>query len=258
MTKYRAQLEAAHDLLTESTTSLQKLEKIQTLVYGINPRLDKKLSAAFSAYRSLKKVGEGDIVHLTVHSLPVATSADRRRKKALLLFLSTWKSLQAEVARLSGYVEGIKSDPSARSVASKAVKTAAFSKGPLGIITLLAASVLGVSLLAKNSLVTVTVENNNCPPFSLTPNSIGSLSGISLTRAPITPSSLGVLRLPPVSFSLTSDSSSLSFSLFAKKLSFSLPQEVTGVTFDGTQLLGRTTALDLKPSSTHTLSVTCR
>jgi hypothetical protein len=171
----RGQLESAYTLLTEDTTTLEKIEKLKPLLMGINPTLDQKLDAVMAHVAHLKAAFGGDLIHLASHTLPAKTESDKKRKKALLLFITSWKSLKSEVKRIQGYLPAKagydESLENSASTAGSVAKTGLFAKGPFGLITLAAVAVVGVGLLLRGVTTTVTIENTGCPQLLSHPSS---------------------------------------------------------------------------------------
>jgi hypothetical protein len=248
---HREQLEAAYTLLTEDTTTLVKFEKIRSLLMGINSQLDQALTSTAKSLTQLKKVWNLDIIHISIDVLPTRTSEEKKRKKALLLFLTSWRSLKNEVKRVQGY------ETSGESVSATTVKTALFAKGPFGTITLVAAAIVGIGLFFRSSLTTVTIINNNCPSFSV-PSNIPKIPGIKLPSSAITPDNPGVVTIPILTVEVSGTSSQLQFSTLGVSGSYTLPTRITAVTFDGESLLGKQTTLKLSSQSAHELLLTCQ
>lgn len=249
----RAQLEAVYTLLTEDTTTLEKYSKIRTMARGIDPRLDTALSRTDLALNQLKAVWDADVIHLTQQVLPMRTAAEKKRKKALVLFISSWKSLKNEVKRVQGYQGN--GQPSSAAVA----KTALFAKGPFGIVTLLAAGIVGVGVLLRSSLATVSITNVSCPPLSIPRDLPLTIPGIKLPDTPITPESPGLVTIPGLTVAVDGTrGNSLHFSALGMSGSYALSSRVSAVTFDGESLLGAQTTLKLGSRKAHELVVTCQ
>ncbi len=244
--KYRAQLEAAYTLLEEDTTSLAKFEKIKTLVSGVSPALDAKLSAVSKALAHLKAIQNLDVIHFGTRALSEKTPEAKKRKKALILFISTWKSLRSEVARVRGY------SPTAGS----AVKTATFAKGPFGLITLAAVAIVGVGIFLKNSTSDLTIENVNCSPM-IVPEIPLEIPGLKLPKSPIFPGKPVTATLPALSVEINVTGSLLTATALGQTGSYALPANTKDVRFDNLSLIGKTTTLKLTSASPHTFIIEC-
>lgn len=244
--KYRAQLEAAYTLLEGDTTTLAKFEKIKTLVSGISPALDAKLSAASKALAHLKAVQNLDVIHFATGALPDKTPEGKKRKKALVLFISTWKSLKSEVARVKGYSVGV----------SSAAKTATFAKGPFGLVTLAAVAIVGVGIFLKNATSDLTIENIGCPPM-VVPKIPLEIPGLKLPESPIIPGNPVTATLPALSAEITVTKTLLTATALGQTGSYVLPAGTKDVRFDNLSLIGKTTTLKLTSSSPHTFVIEC-
>ena len=180
--QFRTQLEAAYTLMSGDTTTGEKLDKIKILLTGINPQFDQKLELLFKNYHHLSSAVQGDIIHLSTQGLPETTEADRKRKKALVVFVTSWKSLKSEVVKVQGYYDQSLENSSA-AVASVA-KTGLFAKGPFGLITVAAVVIVGVGLLLRQATTTVNIQNIGCPPL-LVPKLAVKIPGPTLPETPI-------------------------------------------------------------------------
>ncbi len=253
--EYRSQLEAAYILLEGDSTSLEKFEKIKSLISGINPDLDKKLAAATSSLNHLKALWNTDVIHFASHSLPATTPKEKKRKKALLLFIASWKSLKSEFMRIQGYYETSTVNPA--STTAVVVKTGLFAKGPFGLITLAAIAVVGVGLLLRQATTTVTIENSGCPPLTV-PELPYKIPGLLLPASPITAGTSAAAKLPALSVAVRASSSTISATILGQTGIYSLPARVTDVRFDGNSLLNTSTTLKLATAESHTLLIQCR
>lgn len=251
----RAQLEAACVLMEGDTITLEKIEKIKVLLTGINPGLDTKLDAVFKAYGHLKSSLSGDIIHLSIHGLPETTLEDKKRKKVLIFFITSWKSLKSEVARVQGYYHN---SQSGTSKASSVVKTGLFAKGPFGLITGVAIVVVGVGLLLKQATTSVEIINLGCPPLTVPGELPFKIPGLRLPESPIISGSPSTTTLPALSIIVRASSSSISATILGQTGSYSLPSRTKDVIFDGRSLLNQTTTLKLGSSRTHNLTIKCK
>ena len=73
----REKIRAALDLLTEETTTLQKFEKIRTLISGVNPKIDKSLREISTTISNLKRIESVEIIDLSLEALPEKTDKDK-------------------------------------------------------------------------------------------------------------------------------------------------------------------------------------
>ena len=134
---------AAHKLLLEQTTTREKIESIRTLIRGINPRIDKAFDSCSKALSDYAKLQKGEVIELTLENLPEQTEEEKKRKRALILFLKSWKDLRSEVERVKSEFENNQNNPNSNNLTSFA-KITAFAKGPFGIITIGAIVMVGI------------------------------------------------------------------------------------------------------------------
>lgn len=252
----RTQLEAAYTLMEGDTTTIEKFEKIKTLLLGINPTLDKKLTAAGTSLNHLQAALNSDIIHITGHALPELTPADKKRKKLLALFITSWKSLKSEISRVQGYYDNIQTGEGS-TVASMA-KTGLFAKGPLGLITMAAIVIVGVGLFLRQSTTVVSIENRGCPPLVVPAKLPFSIPGFKLPQEPIASGAPVMVTLPKLAVDIRATSSSISATILGQTGSYSLPARVDDVLFDQQSLLNQTTTLKLGSSAGHNLVVKCK
>ena len=136
----REKIDSAIRLLSEESTTLAKVERVLTLMHGVDSRIDKRLADINRALGTLKNVSEGDVVELTLENLPEETERDKKRKRAILFLLKSIKELRLEIERVR---EELSSGRSPEQEGAETLgKIAAYAKGPFGIITLLAVIVV--------------------------------------------------------------------------------------------------------------------
>ena len=143
--KSREKILAAYDLLQGDLTTIQKFESVQILIRGASPKIDNILGKLSKIHSDISKLEQGGVVEFTAENLPDKTEKDKKRKKALLLFLKNWNQLKSEVERVRNEIEKIQSDSSSQNLTS-ATNILARAKGPLGIITIAAVVIVGVGL----------------------------------------------------------------------------------------------------------------
>lgn len=156
----KGKFDASYKLLMEDTTSREKFESIRKLIQGFHPRIDKQLTVVSKALSTYYKLQTGDVIQLTAESLPETTEEDKKRKRALLLFIQSWRQLQGEVQRVQHELESndqkdAKNSRSSQQQIVHVAKIIKYAKGPFGIITLAAVVIVGVSLFlnSKNSSI---------------------------------------------------------------------------------------------------------
>ena len=96
----RKRLVAARDLLNDSTTTRAKLVALTTLLTGVHPKTDALLMECNKALSIVGQIEDGDVIRLSAESFPERTEEEKKRKRALLLFIKNWKDLQSEVGRM--------------------------------------------------------------------------------------------------------------------------------------------------------------
>lgn len=252
----RAQLEAACVLMEGDTTTLEKIEKLKVLLSGINPTLDSKLDSIFKAYGHLKSSLQGDVIHLSLQGLPESSPAEKKRKKLLAIFITSWKSLKSEVARVQGYYDNVQSG--AGSTAGSIAKTGLFAKGPFGLITGVAIVVVGVGLLLKQATTSVEIVNLGCPPLTVPGELPFKIPGLRLPESPIISGSPSTATLPTLTIDVRASSSLISVTILGQTGGYTLPSRTKDVIFDGKSLLNQTTTLKLGSSRTHNLTIKCK
>lgn len=247
-------VQAAQLILSDTSITKAKFEALRKLLKGLNPKLDTALTSCSTHWNKLLAAERSDVVELVVGELPELTPEQKKRKKLLLLFLSSWKNLNKEVVRVRGELEKAQGDKPKQNQMQAWGNILGVAKGPLGIITLVAA---GWVLLEATS-VDVTVTNRSCDTISPVSYASIPLPGISLPKEPITNGGSGLVKMPPLSLTVDGTKPGL-IGLSALKLNyqFSFPAGTT-LTFDGKVLNGATTSLNLGGQKHHTLVVICR
>lgn len=252
-TDMQKRIQAAHALLMEETTTREKFSHIRSLIAGINTSLDARLEEIEKHLSTWDKVQEGEVIHLSAEHLPENTEEEKKRKKWLLLFITSWKRLKGEVARVEAAMQEGSNVGSTGEKASMWGKIFGAAKGPLGLITVLA---VGVALL-NQSAVALTIENQGCATMYPS-GSIPAIPGFSLPKDPIPSGGSAVAEIPglPVSVDGTAQSA-LTISILTYTLTFELPSDIADVTLNGTSLLGKKTEVKLSEKDTHVLKLVC-
>src|SRR5260221_8637306 len=87
--------------LTQGVTlSVDTFEHLHVILKGIHPKLDEKLEICSGALRTLQKIQSVDVITLTAEGLPEDTEEKRKRKKALIFFISSIKNLKVRYNEL--------------------------------------------------------------------------------------------------------------------------------------------------------------
>lgn len=246
-------LHAAEALFSASSTSRSKFDSIRTLISGINPHLDKKLGEVSKVISHIEKLGSGDAIGLGLEGIPAHTEKDKQRKKLLLLLIRLWTDLKAEVKRVEAELSQTQSSsPTLHS--SPLAKIAAFAKGPLGIVTLVAVAIVVVNSQAA----TITIKNNGCDTIDPRVSLPFPIAGIKLPSEPIANRGEGTASLPPLTLEVDGASiGSIKLTILGVSMKFDIPTSGMSVRFDERELLGNRTKLTLPRTSTHTLIIQC-
>lgn len=145
--EFRQTAEAAAKLFQEESTSFDKIESAFILLKGIDPKIDKLIDASSKELGKLRKLQQGEFIELSAEGLPENTEEEKKRKKALLLFLKYWRQLKAEVKRVDTELGEMKNQGQVNTVG----KIAAWAKGPFGIITITAVILVTAASLFQNN-----------------------------------------------------------------------------------------------------------
>lgn len=247
-----AKLLAAHKLLMEETTTREKFSHVRTLVLGLNPKIDGALAELEQHLSTWDKLENGEIIHLSAEHLPENTEEEKKRKKWLLLFITSWKQLQGEVVRVEAEMAKIE-NASTAGKASGWGKIFGAAKGPLGVITVLA---VGAVMLQQTS-VEITIKNEGCATM-YPGGSIPPLPGFSMPSEPIASGGSAVMTIPPLTLNVDgSQKGTVALTALNYSFSFQLPSSISSVSFNGTNLLGTKTEVHLSEKDTHSLVLRC-
>lgn len=241
--------DAAMALLSESSTTLEKVRSAAGLLKGINKRLDSLAATCETVCASLELASQGAYIELGAMNLPEETDEQKKRKKLLLLFIRSWEDLKSEVSRVQSEL-----------AQGHSVQDSSFWKnvlvgaaGPLAVITLVA---VGIGVMIQTS-VDIVIENRGCGTLTASESGV-SIPGLVLPAGSIESGESEVATIPPLP--LTADgtvSGVLTLSSLSFSFDFNFGSQVDDITFDGESLLGNKTELDLGGAQSHTLSLYC-
>ncbi len=248
----RKRLVAARDLLNDSTTTRAKLVALTTLLTGVHPKTDALLMECNKALSIVGQIEDGDVIRLSAESFPERTEEEKKRKRALLLFIKNWKDLQSEVGRIQAELDGAQADPSSQ--VSMWGKIFAFSKGPLIVIGVVAAALTTLSATS----VPITIKNNGCSTINTSGSLPFSIPGLSLPKEPIVSGGEGIANVPPLTVVIEEKAGVLTFGALGLSMRVELTSAVTDVTFNGISLLGKKTEVELSERESHELTLSCR
>lgn len=258
-------LKAAIRLMTADDVSHGTFEDIRTLVSGIDHRLDDALTNTSEAMKSLKELHKKDVISLserTAKELPEHTDEQKKRKKALLFFLTNWKKLYGEIKRAVAAIESQKEnsqsdDPPNNAAPSALAKLWATSKGPLGLITVLGVGIAAGIVALKSTAREITIVNDGCGTLTPQVELPVQIPGIELPTQPINDGESARAQLPPLSFSVDGMNNQ---QLILRALNFTLAFDLdssTDVLFNGTSLVGKNTSVNLGERKEHEVVIRC-
>lgn len=253
LTTARKNLAAVAALMNVPTTTKDNIRRLRGLVKGIRPELDEALAGLEREFPTIQKLAQGDIISLVVQDLPETTEEEKKRKKALMLFINTWDKLKSEVARVQSELTAAEgTDRTEQGVHwAKILKSAV---GPLGLITAVA---VGVGLLQVTA-VTIEIKNVGCGTFEASGTPI-PLPGLSLPKGSIPSGSSATATLPPLTVSVDGTAgTSLVMKALAFTMTFGLPGNIRDVVINGTSLLNKKSEVRLSEHKTHALILSCR
>lgn len=236
---------AAQQILQGTTISKETFDALHTLLHGIHPKIDLYLNSAAKALTHIEKFQRGDVIELTVESIPEDSEENKKRKKAILLFLRFWNDLKGEVKRVQA--EFHNNAPIANVVAQ--------AKGPLGVITLIAVGLVTLQLVSVEILIT----NDGCETITPVVAFPVKLPGLSLPDQSIPSGGSGVAKMPPLT--LTVDGTvpnAIRLTGYGISYNFMLGTSDILLSFDGQPLNGFQTTLVLGNAKQHELVVQCR
>jgi hypothetical protein len=249
---------AALELLVEETTTFDKINKVCTLLKGIHPNVDKHIKTATQIVDKLSKIQDGDVISLTLEKLPENDKKAKERKKLLLLFLKNWKGLESEVKRISDLQKQDQGNANSAQNAVKMGKVLGAMKGPLGLLTIAAAGIVGISSLLNSKSVAITVKNAGCEPFTPGFQTAIKLPGLKLPNQAIPSGGNGVVTLPGIDLIVDeSQMGTINLKAIGFSQSFSMPSDIQDVIYDGVSLRGKETTIKLGGSKTHEVVIRC-
>jgi len=248
----KKRLSAAYGLLSESTTTLEKVRSLKSLISGISPELDKKWAELDRYISTIEHVESGEIIDLAVETLPEVTEEQKKRKKMLVLFFKYWNDLKGEVERVQKEFDSQKQSGQGSSMWARIFSA---SKGPLAVVTVIA---IGIAALSATS-VDITIQNNGCSTLYANSKVPISLPGLVLPSNPIPSGGSATATIPPLVITIDGTlPGTLSISSLKLNFSIQLSKSISDVTFDGVSLLNKKTDIQLSESDTHSLVLTCK
>lgn len=245
---------AAQELLQKGTLDASTIPSLRTLLYDIHPKLNAALDAVAKAGVKVTHLQKGEAISLAIDSLPEFSPEDKKRKKALLLFLGYWNTLKSEVTRVE---KEIGSDFSQKSIADKAGSAwniFGAAKGPLGILTLIAVGVVAL----KVTEVSVVIKNIGCAPIEPAASVAVNIPGLMLPNQSIPAGGSAVAKLPPLQVHVdATDRSDIQVQIYGMRYNFSGVSRSMRVVFDDKTINGSSVDINLGSQKQHTLVISC-
>ena len=161
MISTREKIDAALKILEEESTSLEKAKSAIKLLSGANHMIDKYLERVEKVLGTLEAMSDGDVVELSAEGLPESTDKEKKRKKALILFIKTWKDLKSEVQRVRAEFDKSQNQ-SSKGQAQSTARLMIGAKGAFGLVTVAAIVIVG-GFSYFNSKKSSTVELVSSP-----------------------------------------------------------------------------------------------
>ncbi len=252
----KKRLEAVHALFVGSTTSTEKLGSIRALIKGVHSGLDDKLKQCEEAFTRLEKMMNAEIIELSAEHLPESTDEEKKRKKALLFFIKSWKDLQSEVTRVQNELNAANNGQNTSQKRSLGNRIFSSMKGPFGIITIAA---VGAALVLQATSVRLTIKNNGCGTMMPLASLPIPLPGLSLPKDPIPSNGSAVATLPALTVAIDGTKAGvIHFQALKLALSFEIPSDIRDVTLDGASLLKKKTEVHLSDRKEHELMFSCK
>lgn len=257
-------LKAAVSLLMMDDVSVDTLKDIQSLIKGYNKKIDSILHELTEHINTLKSIHNEDTLSLSekaAKDLPEDTKERKKRKKFLLLFITSWKDLRNEVKRAIKTLESEQANDQGSNTVAAARKTGSLiakAKGPLGVVTLIATGIAAATIALNNISREIVIKNNGCQPLVPSVRLPIEIPGLTLPTEPINNGDQAVAKIPPLTFKVdNSAGNTIMLTALNFTMGFSLGSGGTDVTWNGTSLLGKTTTIDLGKQSSHTLIISC-
>ena len=254
--KANAKLLALEALFDGDINAIQKLKAAARLAKGINSTLDKSLDQLFELEMKIQEIKKGKLGSIVADKLPEENEKQKKYKKLVVLYFSRRKQLKAETDRvrkeLTKDYPKLQNQSAQQTMRASRIMRAA--KGPLGLVTLVAAGLVWLQM----SSAQVTIVNQGCNTIQPSSYSNIRLPGISLPQAPIVDGGQGEVKIPALRFKLTVDANRLvRVSAYGIKFDFALGNKDIDLIFNGESLLDGATELKLKSGSQNTLVVVC-
>lgn len=136
---YKKRIDSAYKLLSGTSTTVEKFESVRVLIKGVNPKIDVLLTECSKHLTTIGKIQANQIVELTAENLPEQTEKDKKRKKAILLFIKSFKDLKSEVERVRTEFQ----NSNQQGKINTASRIGLSAKGVFGLLTIAAVVIVG-------------------------------------------------------------------------------------------------------------------
>lgn len=251
-TELSQKFEAAQKILSETTTTPEKIRTLGNLLKGIHPKIDAAYKEINKTLSTLEKIDKSQVIELTAEALPETTPEEKRRKKALLLLLRWWNELKNEVSRVEKEMRTQEGKINLKTTNYGNILSLA--KGPLGVITLIA---VGVVIL-KSTAVEINIKNDGCAPLEPISQFPNFIPGLKLPSDPIPSGASAVASLPPLT--LTIDNTvpqKLRLHGYKLEYSFDLKSSGINILYNGQSLMDKLTEVKLTKDTPQEILIRC-
>ena len=237
-----------------SATTREKINSLRTMLQGVHPRLDTALEQSEHSFAKVEAVATGAVIELSAEVMPETTEEEKKRKKALLVFIKYWKQLEKEVERVEKELDSQNKNDASQGDTSLWAKIFSSTKGPLGIVTLLA---VGIVVALQATEVKLQIMNAGCDSIEF-PSSIPTLPSLSLPKEPILNQGSGTAIIPPLVVEIDSTAGrTISVRSLGFSGSYQMSSGVSDILLDGSTLLNKKIEIHLGDSKEHTLVFVC-
>ncbi|HSW98120.1 MAG TPA: hypothetical protein VLF89_09920 [Candidatus Saccharimonadales bacterium] len=160
-------LNAAFELLQGPALSYSTFHNVHILIKGLHPDIDKKLESCSKALIFIEKLQEGDVINLAAENLPEESEKEKKRKKALLFFVSNIKDLKNEIQRVDQQLS--QTNGSTANNAWHIGQIITYAKGPVGIVTVAAVAIVVILTFvnkpapSNKSIQVITYKGHQIP-----------------------------------------------------------------------------------------------
>ncbi len=254
----KEKIKKALELLCEDSTTIGKIEKVLAMLPKINPKVDKMVADSHDLIEKINKISEGAVLELSAEKLPEKSKKQKKLKKLALLLLTNWKNLGSEIARINDLATTATTAGAVKTGGVKTAKILATMKGPLGVITIGAAVIVAGSKLLSNMAVEVKMTTSGCRPIGPISEKGVNLPGLKLPKTAVVSGKVEKIVIPPLKMTVDLNRANSSIKAIGFKQSFSLPSDFAEINYDGQNLMGKETEINLGKSKTHQVEISCK